>query len=160
LDDEEEDDVEAEAAQDRENNQSTGNKEDVVESAVSRREGTYKDVSDVQPTKRRKSLRSSTDSIDSGVSNLTGRRSSCGSEDSTGEKQRAWKVDDFVLGKPLGKGKFGNVYLAKQKRSGCAVALKVLFKAPMQAANCVNALKREVEIQCRLKHKGIVQLFG
>lgn len=40
------------------------------------------------------------------------------------------------------------------------MALKVLFKAPMIAANCVNLLKREVEIQCRLNHPNIVHLFG
>ena len=46
--------------------------------------------------------------------------------------QRQWNIEDFSLGKPLGKGKFGNVYLAKQKVSNVPVALKVLFKAPMQ----------------------------
>jgi len=69
-------------------------------------------------------------------------------------------VEDFILGKPLGKGKFGNVYLGKQKLSNALVALKVLFKAPMLASKCVNNLRREVEIQYRLKHKNIVQLFG
>lgn len=73
---------------------------------------------------------------------------------------RSWQVDDFAIGKPLGKGKFGNVYLAKQKQGGCQVALKVLFKAQMQAADCVHMLRREVEIQCRLHHKNIVRLAG
>ncbi len=93
------------------------------------------------------------------------------------QKQRAWTVDDFVLGKPLGKGKFGNVYLGRQKlalsssapsgtaagygsSAGAQVALKVLFKAPMVAANCVHNLRREVEIQHRLQHPNIVQLYG
>lgn len=75
-------------------------------------------------------------------------------------KNRAWCIDDFVLGKPVGKGKFGNVYFGKEKRSKYAVALKVLFKAPMQASNCVHNLRREVEIQCRLKHPNIVNLLG
>lgn len=30
----------------------------------------------------------------------------------------------------------------------------------MIAANCVNVLKREVEIQCRLQHPNIVHLYG
>ena len=64
------------------------------------------------------------------------------------------------MGKPLGKGKFGNVYLAKQKGTGGQCALKVLFKAQMQAADIVNMLRREVEIHCRLKHKNIVRLYG
>jgi serine/threonine protein kinase len=75
-------------------------------------------------------------------------------------KCRPWVVDDFTLGKPIGKGKFGNVYYAKQKFSNAAVALKVLFKAPMETGNCIQLLKREVEIQSRLKHPNIVRLYG
>jgi hypothetical protein len=75
-------------------------------------------------------------------------------------KCRPWVVDDFTLGKPIGKGKFGNVYHAKQKFSNAAVALKVLFKAPMETGNCIQLLKREVEIQSRLKHPNIVRLYG
>ena len=60
----------------------------------------------------------------------------------------------------MGKGKFGNVYLGKQSKTNFPVALKVLFKAPMKAANCVATLRREVEIQCRMKHPNIVRLFG
>ncbi len=75
-------------------------------------------------------------------------------------KKRDWVVDDFLLGKPIGKGKFGNVYSAKQKLTKHPVALKVLFKAPLVSSNSLNMLKREVEIQCRLKHPNIVRLFG
>lgn len=92
--------------------------------------------------------RSSTSSHDSG--------SSLGSDTS----DRPWCSKDFSIGKAIGKGKFGNVYLAKVKKDRSAVALKVLFKAPMRAANCVHSLRREVEIQCRLKHPNITQLLG
>ena len=77
-------------------------------------------------------------------------------ETETGE----WRVDHFALGKPLGRGKFGNVYLARQKSSKVQIALKVLFKQPMQSAGCTHALRREVEIHCRLKHRNIVGLHG
>ena len=75
-------------------------------------------------------------------------------------EKRQWNISDFVLGKPLGKGKFGNVYLAHEKSSKRAIALKVLFKAPLVSSNFVHSLRREVEIQCRMKHRNIVQLFG
>lgn len=39
-----------------------------------------------------------------------------------------WKLEDFELGKALGKGKFGNVFLAREKKSKFIVALKVLSK--------------------------------
>jgi hypothetical protein len=76
------------------------------------------------------------------------------------ETMQPWVVDDFVLGKPLGKGKFGNVYMAREKVSKRIVAMKVLFKTPLRSANCVHSLRREVEIHCRLKHPNITQLFG
>ena len=76
------------------------------------------------------------------------------------DTERPWDIKDFTLGKPLGKGKFGNVYSARQKSSSKQVALKVLFKAPMVSAKCVHNLRREVEIQHRLRHRNIVQLYG
>jgi hypothetical protein len=72
---------------------------------------------------------------------------------------RPWSIDDFTLSKPLGKGKFGNVYLAKQKQTSVTVALKVLFKSKMKKQT-IKMLKREVEIQYRLSHPNINKLFG
>jgi aurora kinase len=37
---------------------------------------------------------------------------------------KRWSVGDFEIGKPLGSGKFGNVYLAREKKSRYVVALK------------------------------------
>ena len=71
-----------------------------------------------------------------------------------------WNIDHFNLGKPLGKGKFGNVYMGVQKSSNHPVALKVLMKTSMIASNNVHSLRREVEIQSRLSHGNIVQLYG
>jgi predicted Ser/Thr protein kinase len=56
-----------------------------------------------------------------------------------------WKLKDFEVGRPLGKGKFGNVYLARTKKHHIPVALKVdfndfkklcLFLDLIQVANC------------------------
>lgn len=110
----------------------------------------------------------SRDSLDSAITRRTSvytgsRRSSTSSHDSGSSlatADRPWSSKDFSIGKAIGKGKFGNVYLARVKETRFPVALKVLFKAPMRAAGCVHSLRREVEIQCRLKHKNITQLFG
>ena len=75
-------------------------------------------------------------------------------------KQRPWAVEDFSLGKPLGRGKFGNVYLAREKRSGAQVALKVLFKGVLADVGESHILRREVEIQSRLRHPNLVQLVS
>lgn len=62
-----------------------------------------------------------------------------------------WSLENFDIGKALGKGKFGNVYLAREKSSGFIVALKVLFKTQILKANVQHQLKREIEIQTHLR---------
>ncbi|GMI19986.1 hypothetical protein TrCOL_g6701 [Triparma columacea] len=92
----------------------------------------------------------------------TTRRRSEGITKATGLSVTAknWELNDFVIGKALGKGKFGNVYLAKEKKSKLNVALKVLFKNQMVSGSAPLLLRREVEIQSRLDHVCILRLFG
>ncbi|CEG38969.1 aur protein kinase [Plasmopara halstedii] len=71
-----------------------------------------------------------------------------------------WKLHDFIVTKNLGQGKFGNVYLAREKCSNITVALKVLFKSPLTRDGGANNLKREIEIQVRLRHPNILRLYG
>lgn len=60
----------------------------------------------------------------------------------------------------MGKGKFGNVYLAREKRSKFIVALKVLFKSQLQKAHVEHQLRREIEIQSHLRHPHVLRMFG
>ena len=39
-----------------------------------------------------------------------------------------WSIDDFEIGMPLGRGKFGHVYLAREKKSKYVLSIKVLYK--------------------------------
>jgi len=55
------------------------------------------------------------------------------------------------VGRNLGMGRFGSVYLAKEKRSGQLVALKILRKQELEEAEVIPFLKREIEIQGHLK---------
>lgn len=80
--------------------------------------------------------------------------------DEEDSSSRLWKVNDFTLGKPLGRGKFGNVYYAKQKSTNIPIALKVLFKSQINHEQIIKMLKREIEIQYRLKHSNINQLYS
>ena len=48
---------------------------------------------------------------------------------------KEWKLEDFDIGKPLGKGKFGSVYLAREKKSKYIVALKVLYKQQLRKSD-------------------------
>lgn len=69
-------------------------------------------------------------------------------------------ISDFQVGRPLGKGKFGNVYLARERQTKYIVALKVLSKAQLVRHNVQHQLRREIEIQANLQHPNILQLFG
>uniref|UniRef100_A0A8C9P2R8 non-specific serine/threonine protein kinase n=1 Tax=Spermophilus dauricus TaxID=99837 RepID=A0A8C9P2R8_SPEDA len=75
-------------------------------------------------------------------------------------KKRQWTLEDFDIGRPLGKGKFGNVYLAREKQSKFILALKVLFKAQLEKAGVEHQLRREVKIQSHLRHPNILRLYG
>ncbi|XP_041520798.1 aurora kinase B isoform X1 [Microtus oregoni] len=73
---------------------------------------------------------------------------------------RTLTIDDFEIGRPLGKGKFGNVYLAREKKSQFIVALKILFKSQIEKEGVEHQLRREIEIQAHLKHPNILQLYN
>ena len=77
-----------------------------------------------------------------------------------GQPTNRWQLSDFEIGRPLGKGKFGNVYLAREKRSKFIVALKVLFKSQLQKAHVEHQLRREIEIQSHLRHPHVLRMFG
>lgn len=73
---------------------------------------------------------------------------------------RKWQLGDFDIGKPLGRGKFGNVYCAREKKSKYIIALKVLFKNQLSNSNVEHQLRREIEIQSHLRHPNILRLYG
>lgn len=75
-------------------------------------------------------------------------------------KVSRWKLSDFHVGKALGKGKFGRVFLAREKESEYIVALKVLVKSELQSENMERQLRREIEIQNHLRHPYILRLYG
>ncbi|KAM3081650.1 spindle assembly checkpoint kinase [Clarireedia jacksonii] len=66
----------------------------------------------------------------------------------------------FEIGSPLGKGKFGRVYLARERSSGFVCALKVLHKNELQKGKVEKQVRREIEIQSNLRHPNILQLYG
>jgi serine/threonine protein kinase len=91
-----------------------------------------------------------------------------GHEVATGSKL-TWAVEDFVVGKAIGKGKFGNVYAAQVKNSDAfpsvpeITALKVVHKSQLlQSGDQKGAqlLMQEVSILSNLTHSHIVPLYG
>ncbi|KAG0165932.1 hypothetical protein DFQ28_006541 [Apophysomyces sp. BC1034] len=82
------------------------------------------------------------------------------SETFASKERQGWCIDDFDVGRHLGTGKFGTVYLAREKTSQQTVALKILEKKEITNAKVVAFVKREIEIQSHLRHSNILSLFG
>lgn len=76
------------------------------------------------------------------------------------QQGKQWSLDDFEIGKPLGRGKFGAVYLAREKRTKYIVALKVLQKSQLLKNGVEHQLRREIEIQSHLRHRNILRMYG
>ncbi|XP_037933243.1 aurora kinase B-like, partial [Teleopsis dalmanni] len=70
-----------------------------------------------------------------------------------------WSVKDFEMGAPLGRGKFGRVYIARERASKYLVAMKVLFKDELRRGNVEKRVLYEIEIQSQLKHPNILRLL-
>ncbi|XP_042145114.1 aurora kinase A-like [Ixodes scapularis] len=62
-----------------------------------------------------------------------------------------WALKDIEIGRPLRKGKFGNVYLSREKSCKFIIALKVMFKSQLQKNEVEIQLRKEIEIQSHLK---------
>ncbi|XP_065346339.1 aurora kinase C-like [Cloeon dipterum] len=73
--------------------------------------------------------------------------------------QDSWALEDFEIGRPLGRGKFGRVYLAREKSTKYPVALKMIFKNELVKHKMEQQLIREIEIQSHLKHENVLQML-
>lgn len=74
-------------------------------------------------------------------------------------KPYAWNIDDFEIGTPMGRGKFGRVYLAREKSTQAVVALKMLFKSELVKGGMQHQVIREIEIQTHLKHPNVLRML-
>ena len=69
-------------------------------------------------------------------------------------------MDSFEIGRPLGRGKFGQVYLAREKESKFIVALKMLYKYQLAKFDMQRLVMREIEIHTHVNHRNILRMFG
>ncbi|XP_017873667.1 PREDICTED: aurora kinase C [Drosophila arizonae] len=81
-------------------------------------------------------------------------------ESATAKPKKTWALSNFDIGRQLGRGKFGNVYLAREKESQFVVALKVLFKRQIGETKVEHQVRREIEIQSHLRHPHILRLYA
>ncbi|KAJ3750120.1 other/AUR protein kinase [Lentinula detonsa] len=72
-----------------------------------------------------------------------------------------WSLHAFDIGRPLGKGQFGRVYMVRTKSPPQFIlALKTLYKAQLVKDGCERQLRREIEIQMNLRHPNVLRLYG
>jgi aurora kinase len=78
----------------------------------------------------------------------------------TNGNYRQYTLDDFEIGRKLGKGKFGRVYCVRDKQSGYVCALKAMEIKELIQFKVEGQFRREVEIQSNLAHANILRLYG
>lgn len=71
-----------------------------------------------------------------------------------------WTLDDFDVGLRLGSGKFGNVYMARERRSGYIVAMKRISKKKILKEKLPQNIEREINIQKSLWHENVLRLYA
>ena len=71
--------------------------------------------------------------------------------DKTDKKE--WTIKDFDIGKELGRGTYGKVYLAKVKNTDFMVAIKVLNKQKLWNGKMEHYLASEVRILSNIRYQ-------
>jgi len=69
------------------------------------------------------------------------------------------KLSDFEFLKPISKGGFSRVYLARKKQSDDLFAIKVLYKEDMVLKNLVRRVEAERDILAGMNHESVVRFF-
>ncbi|XP_037935431.1 serine/threonine-protein kinase PLK4 isoform X2 [Teleopsis dalmanni] len=69
------------------------------------------------------------------------------------------KIEDYEVLNLLGKGGFASVYKARCLKTNQMVAIKMIDKKLIQGAGMASRVRQEVEIQSRLKHPSVLELF-
>ena len=68
-------------------------------------------------------------------------------------------LSSFDIGKKLGAGKYGNVYLARERTSGFIVALKKISLKQLDEEAMHHQLLREIEIQAHIRHVNVLRMY-
>lgn len=68
--------------------------------------------------------------------------------------------DDFDIGEQLGKGRYGEVYLATHKKTSMIMAIKVMNKNTITKYRALKQLVREARIHSFLDHPNIIRNYG
>ena len=76
-----------------------------------------------------------------------------------GSKTKIPSIQDFEIIKPISRGAFGKVYLARKKTTGDLYAIKILKKVDMVRKNMVNHVLAERRVLSLSKTPFVVKLY-
>lgn len=65
-----------------------------------------------------------------------------------------------MITKELGRGAFGRVVLAIERRSGLVCAIKIMSKREIVQSGMQEQLVRELKIQMFLNHPNVAKVYG
>lgn len=69
-------------------------------------------------------------------------------------------LEEFIIGKKLGQGKFGSVSLVRHKKTGGVFALKKIPKALIKSHMMVEQVAKQIRLQSCLSHKNVLCMYG
>ena len=69
-------------------------------------------------------------------------------------------LEQFEVGRKLGKGRFGDVFMARDIKSGFGVAIKMISKKEVKEARMESQLTQEIKIQMFSNHPNVLKLYG
>lgn len=69
------------------------------------------------------------------------------------------RIEDYSIGKEIGKGAYAIVKLAHHKPTGKKMAIKIYEKVKLLDPQKKNSVKREIQILKKLDHLNIVKLY-
>ena len=81
-------------------------------------------------------------------------------KDRKSEQPRVFSKSDFLIGKKMGKGQFGEVMLVQHKETGFLCGMKIMSKKELKSQKYENQIARELSIQFYLSHRNIAPLYG
>ncbi|XP_068160338.1 serine/threonine-protein kinase greatwall [Antennarius striatus] len=82
-----------------------------------------------------------------------------GTNDKSADAPRPPSIEDFIVLKPISRGAFGKVYLARKKCNARLYAIKVMKKADMVDKNMTGQMKAERDALALSKSPFVVHLF-
>lgn len=77
---------------------------------------------------------------------------------STRRESASLKIEDFELGSCKGEGRFGKVFPAIHKKTGCLVAIKQIKKEDLRLM--LDQFVQELKINMYANHPNVVKMYG